>query len=148
MLSFDQCRRSIMRARARETVTEIAPSTTSPRPIHAVEIAYQNGEKQQGATGRTSSPAWNLWKPFTCHNGEECSCQLFNYRVARIDDIDYGQDFENHPSIIAILEHFRDINMPLSFDFHFTNYVQVEKLLKDVNASKSSGHDMLPPRAD
>lgn len=65
--------------------------------------------------------------------------------VARIEDSDYGQDFENHPSIIAINEHFRDINTPLSFDFRYTNYVQVEKLLKDVNASKPSGHDILPP---
>ena len=29
---------------------------------------------------------------------------------------------------------------------HYINYVQVEKLLKDVNASKSGGHNMLPPR--
>ena len=65
--------------------------------------------------------------------------------VARIEDSDYGQDFENHPSIIAINEHFRDINTPLSFDFCYTNYVQIEKLLKDVNASKPSGHDILPP---
>ena len=50
------------------------------------------------------------------------------------------------PSIIAIHQHYRDINTPLSFDFHCTNCVQVEKLLKEVNVSKSSGHDMIPPR--
>ena len=37
-------------------------------------------------------------------------------------------------------------NTPLSFDFHSTNCVQIEKLLKEVDVSKSSGHDMLPPR--
>lgn len=34
----------------------------------------------------------------------------------------------------------------LSFDFHCTNSVQVEKLLKEVNESRSTGHDMIPPR--
>ena len=59
---------------------------------------------------------------------------------------DYGQVFEKHPSIIAIHQHYRDINTPLSFEFHCTNGVQVEKLLKEVNVGKSSGHDMIPPR--
>ncbi|PFX12312.1 Flap endonuclease 1-A [Stylophora pistillata] len=66
--------------------------------------------------------------------------------VARINDNNYGQDLENHPSILAIHEHYRDFNTPLSFDFHCTNSVQVEKLIKEVNVSKSSGHDMIPPR--
>ena len=56
---------------------EIAPSTSSPRPINAVEIAYRNEEKQQGATGRTSSPAWNLWKPSTFCPSEENSVRDF-----------------------------------------------------------------------
>ena len=54
--------------------------------------------------------------------------------------------FVHDCSIIAIHEHYRDINTPLSFDFYCTNCVQVEKLLKEVNVSKSSGHDMIPPR--
>ena len=56
----------VSRARERERRwQEIAPSTSFPCPVNTVEIAYQNEEKQQGATGRTSSPVWNLWKPFT-----------------------------------------------------------------------------------
>jgi len=66
--------------------------------------------------------------------------------VAQINDSDYGQDFKNHPSIIAIHQHYRDINTPLSFVFHCTNCVQVEKLLKGVNVNKSSGHNMIPPQ--
>lgn len=50
--------------------------------------------------------------------------------VAQINDSDYGQDFENHPSIIAIHQNYRDINTPLSFDFHCIICVQVENLLK------------------
>jgi len=32
------------------------------------------------------------------------------------------------------------------FDSHYTSYVQVENLLKDVNATKSSGQNILPPQ--
>ena len=48
--------------------------------------------------------------------------------------------------IIAIHQNYRDINTPLSFDFHCIICVQVENLLKEVNVSKSSGHDVIPPR--
>ena len=49
-------------------------------------------------------------------------------------------------SIIVIHQHFRDMNTSLSFDFCCANCVQVEKLHKKINVSKSSGHDMIPPR--
>ena len=49
-------------------------------------------------------------------------------------------------SIIVIHQHFRDMNTSLSFDFCCANCVQVEKLHKEINVSKSSGHDMIPPR--
>ena len=32
------------------------------------------------------------------------------------------------------------------FDSHYTSYVPVEKLLRDVNATKSSGQNILPPQ--
>ena len=32
------------------------------------------------------------------------------------------------------------------FDPHYTSYVPVEKLLRDVNATKSSGQNILPPQ--
>lgn len=96
---------------------------------------------------------WNAYRPFLHGKTKQANdiileennvvitekngvAELFNNHfiqvansVARINDSDYGQDFENHPSILAIHEHYRDINTPLSFDFHCTNGVQVEKLL-------------------
>lgn len=63
-----------------------------------------------------------------------------------INDNYCGQDFESHPSIIDIHHNYRDINTSLSFDFCCTNCVQVETLLEEVNVSKSSGPDMIPPR--
>lgn len=53
-----------------------------------------------------------------------------------------GQDFESHPSIIAIHHYYTSF----SFDFCITNCVQVEALLKKVNVNKSSVPDMIPPR--
>ena len=58
----------VSRARERKTVTgncTINIISSSNQHHYMVEIAYQNEEKQLGATGCTSSPAWNLWKPFT-----------------------------------------------------------------------------------
>ena len=52
--------------------------------------------------------------------------------VAQINDSDYGQDLENHLSIIAIHQHYRDINTSLSFDFHWTNSVQLKNCLKKI----------------
>ena len=62
---------------------EIAPSTSFPHPINTVEIAYQNEEKQQGATGCTSLPAWNLWKPFTHCPSEENSDGFYTLKFER-----------------------------------------------------------------
>ena len=39
-----------------------------------------------------------------------------------------------------------DMNTSLSFEFCCANCVQIEKLHKEINVSKSSGHDMIPPR--
>ena len=63
-----------------------------------------------------------------------------------INDNYCGQDFESHPSIIAIHHYYRDINTSFSFDFCFTNCVQVETLLREVNVSKSSVPDLIPRR--
>ena len=106
---------------------------------------------------------WNAYRPFLHGKTKQANdiileennvviteksavAELFNNHFIQAADSDYGEGFENHPSVIAIREHYRDINTPFSFDFHCTNCVQVEKLLKEVNVGKSSGHDMIPPR--
>ena len=61
-------------------------------------------------------------------------------------ETDYGQHFENHPSIKAIHEKNSATDAPLCFNFEHINQAQVEKALLDVNVRKSCGHDMLSPR--
>ena len=61
-------------------------------------------------------------------------------------ETDYGQNYENHPSIIAIHEKNRATDVPLCFNFELINRVQVERAPLDVNVRKSCGHDMLSPR--
>ena len=56
--------------------------------------------------------------------------------------MDYGQDYEKHPSILAIHEH----NTKGYFKFQHTNQALVEKLLRDINVRKSCGHDMISSR--
>ena len=78
--------------------------------------------------------------------------ELFNYHfiqaansVARIDDSDYGQDFENHPSIIMNILETSTRHFPLIFTIPIM--CRLKNCLKMFSsASKSSGHDMLPPR--
>ena len=79
--------------------------------------------------------------------------ELFNAHVIQIADgvplmkeTDYGQHFENHPSIKAIHEKNSATDAPLCFNFEHINQAQVEKALLDVNVRKSCGHDMLSPR--
>ena len=54
----------------------------------------------------------------------------------------YGENFVNHPSIIAIQQH----NNNTSFEFQHTNAVQIEKLLLEINCRKSCGYDNMMPR--
>ena len=79
--------------------------------------------------------------------------ELFNAHFIQITDgvplmkeTDYGQHFENHPSIKAIHEKNSAKDAPLCFNFEHINQAQVEKALLDVNVRKSCGHDMLSPR--
>ena len=79
--------------------------------------------------------------------------ELFNAHFIQIADCvplmketDYGQHFENHPSIIAIHEKNKATDAPLCFNFEHINQAQVERALLDVNVRKSCGHDMLSPR--
>ena len=79
--------------------------------------------------------------------------ELFNAHFIQIVDgvpmmkeTDYGQHFENHPSIIAIHEKNSATDAPVCFNFEHINQAQVERALLDVNVRKSCGHDMLSPR--
>ena len=59
---------------------------------------------------------------------------------------DYGQHFENHPSIIAIHEKNRATDSALCFNFEHINQAQVERALLHANVCKSCGLDVLSPR--
>ena len=79
--------------------------------------------------------------------------ELFNAHFIQIADCvplmketDYGQRFENHPSITAIHEKNKATETPLCFNFEHINQSQVERALLDINIRKSCGHDMLSPR--
>ena len=113
---------------------------------------------------------WNAYRPFlhgktkqandiiikennVIINDKKEIAELFNAHFIQIADsvplikeTDYGQFFENHPSIRAIHEKNRAANAPLCFNFEHINQAQVERSLLDVNVHKSCGHDMLPPR--
>ena len=65
--------------------------------------------------------------------------------VPLMKETEYGQHFENHPSIKAIHEKNSAIDAPLCFNFEHINQAQVEKALLDVNVRKSCGNDMLSP---
>lgn len=76
--------------------------------------------------------------------------ELFNAHFIQIaDDLplmketDYGQHFENHPSIKAIHEKNSAKDAPLCFNFEHINQAQVEKALLDVIVRKSCGQDKL-----
>ena len=73
--------------------------------------------------------------------------QIDDY-VPLMKETDYGQHFENHPSIKAIHEKNKatDLDAPLCFNFDYINQAQVERALLDVNIRKLYSHDMLPPR--
>ncbi|KAL9976713.1 hypothetical protein ACROYT_G014040 [Oculina patagonica] len=75
--------------------------------------------------------------------------ELMNNHFVKVaenaDDVkasDFGEDFVNHPSILAIRNAQR--HAPEQFSFHHTN--MVEEMLKDMNTLKTCGHDMLTPR--
>ena len=79
--------------------------------------------------------------------------ELFNAHFIQIADCvplmketDYGQRFENHPSIIAIHEKNKATETPLCLNFEHIKQSQVERALLDINIRKSCGHDMLSPR--
>ena len=59
-----------------------------------------------------------------------------------VNEKQYGENFVNHPSIIAIQQH----NNNTSFEFQHTNEVQIEKLLLEINCRKSCGYDNMMPR--
>ena len=63
--------------------------------------------------------------------------------TAQVSEAEYGQDYANHPSILAI---HKPHNSQGYFKFQLTNHVLVEKLLLDINVRKSCGHDMISPR--
>ena len=50
-----------------------------------------------------------------------------------MEETDYGQHFENHPSIIAIHEKNKATDAPLCFNFEHINQAQVERALLDLN---------------
>ena len=50
----------------------------------------------------------------------------------------------NHPSILAI--RYTQRQAPERFNFHHTNMVLVEEMLKYINTRKACGYNMLPPR--
>ena len=57
------------------------------------------------------------------------------------DDVrerDFGKDFVNHPSILAIRNAQR--HAPERFNFHHTNMVLVEEMLKYINTRKACGY--------
>ena len=113
---------------------------------------------------------WNAYRPFLHGKTKQANdviimennvvisdkreiAELFNAHVIQIADgvplmkeTDYGQHFENHPSIKAIHEKNSAKDAPLCFNFEHINQAQVEKALLDVNVRKSCGHDMLSPR--
>ena len=62
--------------------------------------------------------------------------------AAQVSEAEHGQDYANHPSILAVHKH----NSQGYFKFQLINQVLVEKLLLDINVQKSCGHDMISPR--
>ena len=113
---------------------------------------------------------WNAYRPFLHGKTKQANdiitnennvvindkreiAELFNAHFIQIADsvplmkeTNYGQHFENHPSIIAIHEKKRATGAPLCFNFEYINQAQVERALLAVNIRKSCGHDMLSPR--
>ena len=106
---------------------------------------------------------WNAYRPFLHGKTKQANdiirennvvisdkreiAELFNADgVPLMKEKDYGQHFENHPSIIAIHEKNRATDSALCFNFEHINQAQVERALLDVNVRKSCGHDMLSPR--
>ena len=67
-------------------------------------------------------------------------------KVELIGERDDGKNFENHPSIKAIRQCKIDTNLPVRFEFYYTNEVQVKQLLSAINVRKSCGYNMLSPK--
>ena len=112
---------------------------------------------------------WNAYRPFLHSKTKQANdiiitennagisdkreiAELFNAHFIQIADCvqlmketDYGQHFENHPSVIAIHEKNKATETPLCFNFERINQAQVESALLDVNIPKSCGNDMLSP---
>ena len=110
---------------------------------------------------------WNAYRPFLHGKTNQANdiiikendvvisdkreiAEIFNAHFIQIaDDVplmketDYGQHFENHPSIKAIHEKNSATDAPLCFDFEHINQAQVEKALLDKNVRQSCGHDTL-----
>ena len=110
---------------------------------------------------------WNAYRPFLHGKTKQANdiiikendvvisdkreiAKIFNAHFIQIaDDVplmketDYGQHFENHPSIKAIHEKNSATDAPLCFNFEHINQAQVEKALLDVNVRQSCGHDTL-----
>ena len=114
---------------------------------------------------------WNAYRPFLHGKTKQANdiiitennvvisdkreiAELFNAHFNQIADgvplmkeTDYGQHFENHPSIIAIHEKNKATDARLCFNFEHINQAQVERALLDVNVRKLCGHNnMLSPR--
>ncbi len=58
---------------------------------------------------------------------------------------DFGEDFTEHPSVIAINDNNSERSSSSFFNFQHTNKTQVERLLSSVNTRKACGHDSIPP---
>ena len=90
---------------------------------------------------------WNEYRPFVHGKTKQAYDIIIKENNAQLmTETDYGQHFENHPSIIAIHEINRATDAPLCFNFEHINQAQVQRALLDVNVRKSCGHDMLSPR--
>ena len=80
------------------------------------------------------------------------TAEVFNNYFIHIADAaeevnqeEFGTDFNSHPSIASIQRNHY-LARTSDFDFEFTNATHVEKIIQEINARKSCGHDMIPPR--
>ncbi len=61
-----------------------------------------------------------------------------------IDVHDFGEDFTEHPNVIAIQDNNRERSLTNCFNFQYTNKTQIERLLSSMSTRKACGHDSLP----